>query len=219
MKLAIYCCGGHGREVLVLANSINAVCHRWEEIIFADDNINSSFPVRNTVLTFEQIKAMYDKSDCEFIIASGEPYLLKVLSNRVLANNYNLTSLIANDVRIGSDMQVKQGCIVQEKAVITCNVNIGVSTCIGFSSVLHHDVRTGNYCFIAANCTICGNVTIGDGTFIGAGSIIREEIEIGTNCVVGMGSVVVDNVPDNSVLYGNPARIVRCNTENKIFNR
>jgi sugar O-acyltransferase (sialic acid O-acetyltransferase NeuD family) len=219
MKLAIYCCGGHGRELLVLANNINSVYRRWDEIIFADDNIRPSFPVHNRVLTFEEIKANYNKSDCEFIIASGEPYLLKSLSNKILTHNYNLTTLIADDVKIGNDIQVNQGCIIQEKVVITVSVNIGMSTCVGISTVLHHDVSIGNYCFIATHSTICGNVVIGDGTFIGAGSVIREEIDIGSNCVVGMGSVVVDNIPNNSVFYGNPARVVRCNSEQGIFSK
>lgn len=49
MILAIYCCGGHGREVLTLANCINEINNRWNEIVFVDDNQHCSFLVKNKV--------------------------------------------------------------------------------------------------------------------------------------------------------------------------
>ncbi len=217
MILAIYCCGGHGREVLTLANWINEVDNRWNGIVFVDDNQNYSFTVKNRVLTFEQIRAKYNSSDCEFVIASGEPYLLKTLSEKVLDNNYKLSNLVAPDVRTESVLQIDQGYIIQKHTVITCDVKIGRSSCINFSSVLHHDVNIGDYCFIAANTTICGNVVINNSTYIGAGSIIRDEIKIGSNCIIGMGSVVTSDVPDNSVVYGNPAKVIRSNNGQRVF--
>lgn len=217
MILAIYCCGGHGREVLTLANWINEIKHKWNEIIFADDNCNNLIPLKNKVLTFEQIKTQYNKSDCEFVIASGEPYLLKVLSQKVSGSGYKLTNLVAPDIRMESALQTAQGCIVQKHAIISCNVRIGKSTCISFASVLHHDVIIGDYCFIAANSTICGHVVINEGTYIGAGSVIRDEVKIGSNCIIGMGSVLTKDVPDNSVVYGNPAKVVGNNDSLQVF--
>lgn len=217
MILAIYCCGGQGRELLTLAKRINNVNHRWNEIIFIDDNTETTFSVQNKVLTFEKFKTLYNKSECEFIIASGEPYLLEALSNKVLDNGYYLTHLISNDVTVESNMHLMSGCVIQEKAIISCNISIGVSTCIGFSSILHHDVKIGDYCYIAANSTICGNAKIGNRTFIGAGSVIRDEINIGSNCIIGMGSVVVKDIPENSIVYGNPARIISQNSRGKVF--
>ncbi len=51
-------------------------------------------------------------------------------------------------------------------------------------------------------------VKIGDYTFIGSGAIILPDTSIGRGCVIGAGSVVKGNIPDYSVVVGNPARIV-----------
>ncbi|WP_420993394.1 acyltransferase [Cupriavidus sp. 30B13] len=51
-------------------------------------------------------------------------------------------------------------------------------------------------------------VEIGDYTFIAASSIVLPGAKIGRGCVVGAGSVVKGNIPDFSVVAGNPARIV-----------
>ena len=51
-------------------------------------------------------------------------------------------------------------------------------------------------------------IVIGENSFIGMGSIIMPGTTIGKGCVVGAGSVVRGNVPDFSIVIGNPASIV-----------
>jgi acetyltransferase-like isoleucine patch superfamily enzyme len=57
-----------------------------------------------------------------------------------------------------------------------------------------------------------GRIRIGQGSWIGRGSSIicpRGELKIGRNCVVGVNSVVTRSVPDYSLVWGNPAKIIR----------
>lgn len=51
--------------------------------------------------------------------------------------------------------------------------------------------------------------TIGDNVFIGVNSIILMGAQIGNNVIVGAGSVVGGKIPDNVVVAGNPAKVVR----------
>ncbi len=58
--------------------------------------------------------------------------------------------------------------------------------------------------------TILHNVEIKDGTWIGAHAIILPGVtSIGPNSMVGAGAIVTKNVPPNTVVAGNPARIIR----------
>lgn len=55
---------------------------------------------------------------------------------------------------------------------------------------------------------IFGKIKIGNNVFIGTGCIILFNTTIGDNCIVGAGSIVRGQFPDNSVIIGNPAKVV-----------
>ena len=63
--------------------------------------------------------------------------------------------------------------------------------------------------------------TIGNNVFVGANVCIIGKIRIGNNVIIGAGAVVTKDVPDNSVVVGNPMRIInrnaRINAQNKIL--
>lgn len=56
-------------------------------------------------------------------------------------------------------------------------------------------------------------ITIGDNCWIAGNVTILAGAEIGPGCVIGGGSVVAGKIPDNSLAYGNPCRVVRQITE------
>ena len=72
--------------------------------------------------------------------------------------------------------------------------------------------------FTCRQCTTIGNKKdgdnehlpiIGDNVTLGANDVIIGGITIGNNVVVGAGSVVVKDVPDNCIVAGNPAKILK----------
>ena len=53
-----------------------------------------------------------------------------------------------------------------------------------------------------------GRVDIGDDVFIGAQAIVLPNVKIGNRVIIGAGSVVTQDIPDDTIAVGNPARIV-----------
>ena len=51
-------------------------------------------------------------------------------------------------------------------------------------------------------------ISIGSNVWVGAGAMILKGVKIGDNSVVGAGSVVASRVPANTVVFGNPARVI-----------
>lgn len=50
---------------------------------------------------------------------------------------------------------------------------------------------------------------IGDDVTIGANVVILGDIHIGNNVIIGAGSIVLKDVPDNAIVVGNPAKVIK----------
>ena len=81
--------------------------------------------------------------------------------------------------------------------------------------VIHQDVIIGDNCILEQNITIGerSKITvlpkIGDNVMIGAGAIIIGPVIVGNNVQSGAGAVVAQNIPDDCVVIGIPARIIK----------
>ena len=85
-----------------------------------------------------------------------------------------------------------------------CLIEIGNYVTITNATVYAHDASTK----IFLGYTKIAKTKIGNCVFIGAGSIILPGVSIGNNVIVGAGSIVRNNIPDNSVVIGNPAKVI-----------
>ena len=119
---------------------------------------------------------------------------------------------VIGDVDLGDNASVWYGAVVRGDCGEV--IRIGRNTNVQDGSVLHADF--GKPLSLGDNVTVGHMVmlhgcTIGDGSLIGIGAIILNDAKIGRNCVVGAGAIVTEGkeFPDNSVIIGAPAKVVR----------
>lgn len=72
-----------------------------------------------------------------------------------------------------------------------------------------HDGGTLILRHIIPDLEITKPITVGDNVYIGIRTIILPGVNIGSNCIIGAGSIVTQDIPDNSVAVGIPARVVK----------
>jgi putative colanic acid biosynthesis acetyltransferase WcaB len=162
--------------------------------------------------------------------------LFRIIKSDFKANGTNTKGkLITLSFRISSYFYQKKSnkiiyfsgivFIVLHKVIVQwiLGVDLPEKTKIGKSLCIYHGqgLTVNEETIFGDNITLRQNTTIGnkfDGgkspTFgnninIGANSVIIGEILIGDNVIIGAGSVVIKDVPSNSVVAGNPAKIIK----------
>jgi len=68
-----------------------------------------------------------------------------------------------------------------------------------------------DFVHISPNSALAGGVEIGEGSQIGIGASVIQGIKVGKWCVIGAGAVIINDIPDYSVVVGNPGRIIKKN--------
>lgn len=109
------------------------------------------------------------------------------------------------DVIIGHNVTVGIGCVII--GPVTIGNNVILAQHIGVSG-LNHGYADPNIPIRDQKVTV-GQISIGDDCWIGTNAVITAGVTIGKHCVVAAGSVVTKDVPDYTVVGGNPARILR----------
>ncbi|TLP37783.1 DapH/DapD/GlmU-related protein [Arcobacter arenosus] len=127
--------------------------------------------------------------------------------------NKNLLSLnaISPNVNFSSNTEIGFGNIILPFVQIGVNVRLGYGNVIFSNSTIEHDSKIGNNVNIAPGVNIAGSVTIEDNVYIGIGAKIIDGIKIGKNSVIGAGSIILENVEENSVYVGVPAKKIKNN--------
>lgn len=113
------------------------------------------------------------------------------------------TAVLSQSISYGEGFMVNAGVLIGAQCRFGRFVQFNRSVSIG------HHVEVEDYVSFGPGALLGGRCTIRSGAFIGTGAVIASETTVGRNTVVGIGAVVARDVPDNCVVLGNPARIVR----------
>jgi len=139
-----------------------------------------------------------------------------------------VTNSISDNAKIGENVKIWHFAYVGENVVIGDNVKIGSLVHIDYDVKIGENTmieglvyippqsRIGKNVFIGPAAALTNDpyppskklvgVTIEDGAIIGAQAVIKAGVKIGKNSVVAMGAVVIKDVPENTVVVGNPAK-------------
>jgi acetyltransferase-like isoleucine patch superfamily enzyme len=115
---------------------------------------------------------------------------------------HRLTSVTGpGRIRIGNGVFINAGVVVYSEVAVTIGDDVALANEVYVMDTSSHGME-GREPYAAP-------VSIGAGTWVGARAIILPGVTIGSRVVVGAGAVVTKDVPDEVLVAGNPAKVVR----------
>lgn len=115
----------------------------------------------------------------------------------------------ANHLEMGRDSFINYDCTILNTAMVKIGDNVLIGPKVGIYTVSHPLVAK----YREENLAYAKPVTIKDNVWIGGSAIILPGVTIGENAIIGAGSVVTKDVEKNTIVVGNPARVLRKITE------
>ena len=124
-------------------------------------------------------------------------------------------AIIREKVEIGPNAVIMMGAIINIGAVI------GEGSMIDMGAVLGGRATVGKHCHIGAGAVLAGviepasatPVIVEDNVLVGANAVVIEGVHIGQGAVVAAGAIVTEDVQENAVVAGCPARVIKMKDE------
>ena len=110
---------------------------------------------------------------------------------------------------IGRDVELGIGNMVDAGSIIGAGARIGSFCLLGTGAIVEHGTIMHDFSSISLGSITGGKVEIGKFSAITLRVTVLDRLKIGENSVVGAASLVLSDVPDNVLVYGSPAKIIR----------
>ena len=212
-NLIILGTGGNCLDILDTVLAINElISPQYSFRGFLDDNPQlkgtkvQDYPVLGTL---EQAK---EYSDCVFVngIGSFRNYWRKpeILARTGLPLN-RFETVVHPTASVSRSASLGCGTAVLQNVTINSRAQVGSHVIILPNAVISHDVQVGDHSCIGSAACLAGNVRVGRTCYVGANCSVRNDVTLGDGCLVGIGAVVLEDVPEVTVVVGNPARAIR----------
>ena len=211
----VYGCGGVGRELCDCFLSSDKYRMRG----FIDDNTGIRECMGFQCRTLNEMITERNMKEIRVIISIGEPFIRRRVSEKLAKVGIDELTVDFSEHFNPNYSLVGVGTLLHSNSYISVNSCIGKSCFINKDALVGHDCKIGDYSVLSPRVTLGGNVSVGENSYIGTGALIRNGITIGKNVIVGMGAVVVNNIDDDCVVVGNPARFLRKNESHRVFKR
>jgi acetyltransferase EpsM len=110
---------------------------------------------------------------------------------------------------IAPNVELGTGSVIMPNSSISSGTKFGKCCLVMVGATIGHNNSIGDHCHFAAQSCTSSYIKIAEGVHIGLNACVRETLSIGKNSTLGMGSVLLQNIGNDEIWAGNPARFIR----------
>ena len=212
----LYLCGAGNPDGVRLAQRINRVQRRWDDVVVLDDDPSKhgrtilGAPVEGGLSRLSELRSeLFEvgnlvarttrkRSDVRSMLLGHEVRFARLTDPSVDVDGADLAddTIVYHNATIGAEAVVQAGAVVFMGAVVGHECRVGSCCVIGANAVLNARVRLEEGVYIGTNATVLPEVTIGAWSTIAAGSVVLHDVPAGATVIGVPGEIVVPHAPD-----------------------
>jgi len=198
--------GGFGKQLLpeLRKQGLN------HSLVFFDENpaIQNLYEFR-VIHSEDLVQEHFAKSGPDFAVGVGKSLIRHKLTRQLVALGGKPRTICSEYAHISGVVEIGEGCAILKQAILEVGVVLEEGVLLNLNALVCHETHIGMFSEISPGAILLGACRIGKFSFVGAGAIVNPLVRIGDNVVVGAGAVVNRDVPDNALVMGVPARVVK----------
>jgi sugar O-acyltransferase (sialic acid O-acetyltransferase NeuD family) len=207
--LVLFGAGGHAREIAQIVRDLNAAAPRWNLL---GALVDPAFPPAGDAAAAPVVLGgpewLDGRRDTAVVIAVGASSARAAIARRLRARfgALEFPALVHPGAWLAAGTRVGEGSVVFAGALVNVGVRLGAHVIVNLGCTVSHDCDLADFVSLGPGVHLPGNVRVGEAADLGAGCCARPGARIGARVILGAGAVVVDDLPDDCLAAGVPAR-------------
>lgn len=146
-----------------------------------------------------------------FAVSVGDNKIREDVALKIRDKGGYIPTLIHPSAIVSKYAIISEGVTIHANSVVQADAIVEMDSVLSYNTAVSHTSSIGKACYLAFGSTIGAYVTIENNVLIGqAAAIVSGKLKyVGHDSIVGAGSVVIKNVEPNSIVAGNPAKVIK----------
>jgi sugar O-acyltransferase (sialic acid O-acetyltransferase NeuD family) len=207
-RIVIYGSGLGARQILEVTRHHASI----DVIGLIDDNpgFQGSVVAGKTVLGgFDTLVELTARGAIDAVCLSFHSEVRKRVHERIRRElSIRIEPLVDPRAMIGMDVTIQDGALIEAGAVIGPGTTVAEGTIVDVGAVVAHDCYLGPFSHLSPGCTLSGVVCLTENVLVGVGASLNSTITIGRNVIITPGAAVMNDLGDDVIVGGVPAKVI-----------
>lgn len=208
-RIVIYGAGLGAKQLLEVTRQLDDV----QVLGLIDDGVDmagASMMGTSVLGGFAVLTELAHRGQVDGVALSFHSEVRRKVHRRIRSEIPGLTlhSLIDPRAMVGMDVQVGEGALIEAGAVVGPGTVVGEGVIVDVGAIVAHDCHLGPFSHLSPGCALSGVVNLTENVLVGVGAAINSTVTIGRNVIISAGAAVMNDVPDDAVVMGVPAKVI-----------
>ncbi len=208
LDIVIIGAGGFAREVETLLPSfLPDTPHHVKGFLGKDQGVPTAQDLSRRILGDPE--DYHPQPEDRFVLAIGNMDARRRVITALSRRGATFLTLVHPLALVAPTAVLQPGVLVYPFACVSNNAQLAMGVKLNYYASVGHDTRLGECCLLAPYATVNGFGFLEDEVYMSTHSTVAPQVRIGTRSKISANSAAMKDVPENSLVFGVPGRVVQ----------